>query len=283
MEADEFRNVNTVSDHMICDGGRISLLYTDPETYQNDTMLMYEALRAAGWSDLRISNDMKTSILDVGKGARRRPISCTWLNGKALEVVAASDPYFARAITEVHMKCFWVEKTPGSHEAFVDAVYFSKFKFARATFQGVPNRKSRRMSGEKGVRFGNPKSDCHKSIYKAQKEKTGMEVHTKGAKLKRLHQTSNERYQSTKRSQPGITYWQVFNEECRYDAARTLMKSIREAGINICDYFSAVSSVSWERPLHADDAEALDSDQEAWYVETATARLPRQLELGDLF
>lgn len=276
---DEFRNEGIVAEHMLCDGARFSMPHLDDNTYFLLRNWIEETLRKEGWSDAEISRDVRTSVIGAGKGGRFRLLDTWWVNGKAAAVIAKKDQRFAKSVTELHVKCFWVERKPGDHERFIDAMWSSKFPVTMAGFRGKPNAKSRRTAGHKGARIGNPKSDNHKVIYKGADEKTGTEVHLKGRQLGRIKETAHERYVSERRRETGRTLWDVTVEECAYHAAHSLLKSLREMGINITDYFSGVSSVSWSRPLHGDDVECLDEQQEADYVRTATNRLQRQLSI----
>ena len=165
----------------------------------------------------------------------------------------------------------------GDHDRFIDALWSSKFQVTLATFRGKPSQRSRRTSGHKGARIGNPKSDNHKVFYKGVNEKTGTEVHLRGRQLQRIKETAKERYQTEKKSNPQAKLWDVTVDEARWHAAYSLMKSLREAGIDMTTYFKGVSSISWEKPIYQDDLEVLDKEQEAEYIKGAFKKLPRQL------
>lgn len=281
MEKSEFANAWLVAEHMVCDGARFSLPHMGDDLYFQNKAYVEKLCLDAGMTETEFKDAVKTAVVSGGKGGARRLIDCWWCNGKAAEIIGRASEQFARNTTELHVKCFWAERKPGDHDRFIDALWSSKFPLTMAGFRGKPNSRSRRTSGHRGARIGNPSSDNHKVIYKGRGEKTGTESHIKGRQLARIKQTADERHRSEKKRSPGVKFFDVLVDEVRYHAAQTFLKSLREAGINITDYFKGVSSISWERPLHADDTEALDSEQEAWYVSVQTARIARQLSLPE--
>lgn len=279
MATDEFHNAGLLAERMTCDGARLTLPHVGDDMYFQNKEYIEKLLAAAGMSDAQIAAECKTSVISGGKGGARRLIDVWWLSGKAANIVMSANEHFAHNTSELHMKVFFVGKKPTSHGEFIDAIWSTKFQYTIATFRGKPRETGRRTAGHKGARIGNPKSDNHKVIYKGRDEKTGMECHLKGRQLSRIKETARERVATAPKSQPKPKFWSVLLEEAGYHAAQSLMKSFRDMGINITDYFSAVSSVSWERAAYSDDAEALDVEQETWYVSTATAKLSRQLPL----
>lgn len=277
MDGTEFANVGIVSEHMTCDGARFSLPHMGDDLYFQNKEYIYKLLADAGMSDEEVRNAVKTAVVKGGKSGGSGMIDTWWVNGKAAEVIGKASEQFARATSEIHLKCFWAEVRPGSHDAFIDALWSTKFQLTMAGFRGKPSSRSRRTSGHRGARIGNPTSDNHKVIYKGTNEKTGMEVHLKGRQLGRIKEATKERHKAERKRNPKVKFWEVLVSECSYYAAQTLLKSLRDAGINVTDYFKGVSSVSWEKPLHGDDTEALDSAQEAWYVSTATEKAQKRL------
>lgn len=272
-------NAWIVAEKMVCDGARFSLPHMGDDLYFQNKARVERLCLEAGMTEQEFKAAVKTDVISAGKGAGRRLIDVWWCNGKAAEIIGRALEQFSRNTSEMHVKCFWVEAFDGAHDQFIDALWASKFAITMAGFRGKPRAQGRRTSGHKGARIGNPTSDNHKVIYKGRGERTGMESHIKGRQLSRIKQTADERHRSEKKRVPTTRHWDVLVDEVRYYAAATLLKSLREAGINVCEFFKGVSSISWLRPLGPDDAEALDSEQEAWYVSTATARLRRQLDL----
>lgn len=277
MEHGEFSNAAVVAERMTCDGARFSLPHLGDDLYFQNKELIYKLLTEAGMTDEEQRIAVKTAVVSGGKGAGRRHIDTWWMNGKAASIVGSQSEYFARAVSEIHMKCFWVERARGSHDAFVDALWNSDMQATMAVFRGKPSTRSRRTSGRKGARIGNPASDNHKVIYKGHNEKTGMEAHLKGRQLQRIKERAKDRLKAVQRSRPMATTWDVVLEESAYHASQTLLKAIRQTGVNITEFYAGCSSISWEKPYGADDVEALDAAQEAWYC-TAIGK-PRQAGL----
>lgn len=282
MPAPEPKNHFIVAERMTVDGARFSLPHAGDDEYFRRKLWVEELLTAHGMTDAEVRNAVKASVVGVNGKRGHYHLDCFWVSGKAAEIIGSASERFAACVSEIHVKCFWVERYDGAHNAFIDALWSSKFAITLAGFRGKPRAAGRRTSGHKGARIGNPSSDHHKVIYKGRGEKTGMESHVKGRQLQRLKETATERNRTERKRNPSATLWRNIVEEVVWYAAWSLLKSLREAGINVCDYFSAVSSVSWERALYSDDAEALDNTEEAWYVSTHTARLSRQLQLPEV-
>lgn len=280
MERSEFANVAIVAEKMRCDGARFSLPHMGDDLYFQNKAYVEKLLTDAGMSDDDIKDAVKTAVIAGGKGGNRRLIDVWWCNGKAAAIIGAASEHFARSTSEVHMKCFWVERKPGDHERMIDALWSSKWEMTLAAFRGKPREKNRRKSGHKGARIGNPASDNHKVLYKGRGERTGTEVHLKGRQLARVKEKTTQRVTSERKRNPKANYWEILVEDCSHYCAASLMKSLREAGIDMTQYFKGVSTISWERPLGPDDAEALDAGQEAWYASTSPKRLARQMEIN---
>lgn len=279
MEHEEFANVAIVAEKMTCDGARFSLPHMGDDLYFQNRNWVEDTLRAAGMTDEEITKAVSTAVISGGTKGARRLIDVWFCNGKAATIIGKANEQFARSCTEIQMKCFWAEHKRGDHEAFIDSIYYSKVELTAAFFRGKPKANSRRQSGHKGARIGNPGSDNHKVIYKGTNEKTGTEVHLRGRQLQRIKKATGERVASERKRNPKVKYWDVLTDDCAHYAAKTLMKSLRDAGIDVTKFFKGVSSISWEKPLGPDDTEALDAAQEAWYIQTVTARLERQRDM----
>lgn len=279
MAQSEFHNVAIVAEKMVCDGARVSLPHMGDDMYFQNKEYVNTLLEKAGMTAEQIARAVKTDVVSGGQTGNRRLIDVWWLNAEAANIVLRANEHFAHSVSEVHMKVFFAQKGPQEHSRFIDAMWSSRFAITMAAFRGKPNEKSRRTAGHKGARIGNPKSDNHKVIYKGRDEKTGMECHIKGRQLARIKETARERHTTVKRTDKDAKFWDTLVDEVGYHAAHSLMKSLREMGINVTDFFKGVSSVSWEKPLHGDDTEALDAEQEAWYIQAVTKRKASQLPM----
>lgn len=273
-------NTKAIFDKMIIDGGRLTWLHNGNDILFQRKERIYAALADAGMSAEAIAKGCKIDVVVSGKTDRKH-LDCAWLNGAQMMIVLIAFPHWWRNVTELHSKVFLLEREPTSNNDFVDACWSSRFSATVAAFRGVPSAKSRKSSGQKGVRFGNPKSDLHVVAYKAKNEKTGIEVHQKGRALQRA-KNATERLIVERQYAPMDANDEraTFTYEVHAAAARKITKSLRDAGINIADFFDGTSSVSWYTALHDNDVRFFDHTLEMMLVKVASiARSKAQLPL----
>jgi hypothetical protein len=263
---------------MHVDGGRLTWVHNGNDIHFQRKERIYDALKTAGLSDKQCTDAVKMDVVISGKKDKRYLDVC-WLTGNALVIVLTMHPHWWRNVTELHSKAYLVARDHTSNNQFVDAIWQSKLAATVATFRGVPSSSSRRSSGQKGARIGNPKSDTHTVIYQAKNEKTGIEQHVKGRAIQNVKRDVDVFFAGAQGVYSEEDHKSMFIYQCHKRAATRIMKQLRAMGINITDYFYAASAVSWTDALYDDTHFNFNAGTEAAIVELHAGKAKGQLQM----
>lgn len=168
-----------------------------------------------------------------------------FLIGDAARVYDKIPWRFAAALTEMHVKCWLVERCEGAGDAFVDAVWHAPTVVNVAPIKSKPKKGKPKGTGQKGVRIGSRKSDKHAVVYPRQGEHHGYEQRLRDAELKKAVAMVELARSSTDKSVHEMTdgeSWYMLKTVVSRAGFAYSQKLLREMGINIAEYFSHVST-----------------------------------------
>lgn len=169
-------------------------------------------------------------------------------------------------ITEMHVKCYLVEHTPGAYEWLQDAMWAAPYTVNVSFYKSRHSGNAKKGTGERGARIGSRKSDKHSVIYRRQKEKPGFETRVSDKTLKRMVAEVGGARQalSGKTLLSDRDLWFLLENKVGVVGYTHALKVLREMGVNLCDYVVGVT------PDRAADHEgyelSLDPREEAAYL-----------------
>jgi len=263
-------NENVIARNCHCDAVRLSFPRRGSDETQRLCNHIYAALaEASGMSDYDVRQYVKYHIVKSGRRGGAE-LDTFFIGGKLSRffVRAGLSVYF-KNISEIHAKFYLVEKYNAAHEDFVTALWTGTGSFVVNGYNPGKQSRSPRSSGNRGATVGNPKSDLHVTFNRYRGERSASEGHLRGLLLTKDKGDAAERFGLERAvGSEEIDAGALFTQAARRTARRLLAAS-RSRGLNIADFFKGVSDVSWEKPLHDDTYDALNSDEEMQYIKFA--------------
>lgn len=256
-------NEDLLARNAVLDGVRFTFPHRGYDLSQQRYEGIVEALaEASKWSDQQVRDTIKFQRIKSGR-AGSIELDAYFIGGKlARFIVPAGLDRYGFNVTEMQVKFYLVEAFEGAHNVFTDACYAATGRYAGKFYTPSDAPRNKRASGSKGVSFGNQKADLHVTVNKYRGERSGVEGHFRGQQLNRAKSDSKRRQEDTgRRPSAEQTFAEVQHQAARR-TARRLLRAARSRGIVLTDYFKGVSNISWQRPLHHDEFDILDPEEE---------------------
>lgn len=264
-------NEEILARNMFMDGVRLTFPRRGFDDAQRIANHIYGALsEASGWDDTAVRKYVRYSLVKSGKRGGLE-LDSFFIGGQLAKLFkrAGLDCYVFN-ITEIHAKCYLIEQSEGSHEAFVIALWSGRGKFAISGYNPGPGTRSKRSSGDRGATIGNPKSDLHVAVKKYRGERAAVEGHVKGQMLNKVRAEARRRAGAADfAGNTSVALAEVFTQAAHRSAKRFL-SAVRSRGLVLTDYFKGASYISWEEPLHEKAIDLLDNVEEEQYVAFAS-------------
>jgi len=263
-------NETIIARNCHCDAVRLSFPRRGSDETQRLCNHIYTSLsEASGMSDYDVRQYVKYHIVKSGRRGGAE-LDTFFIGGKLSRffVRAGLSVYF-KNISEIHAKFYLVEKYNAAHEDFVTALWTGTGSFVVNGYNPGKQSRSPRSSGNRGATVGNPKSDLHVTFNRYRGERSASEGHLRGLLLAKDKSDAAERFGLERAlGSAEVDAGALFAQTARR-TARRLLAAARSRGLNIADFFKGVSDVSWEKPLHDDTYDALNSDEEMQYIKFA--------------
>jgi len=276
-------NENVIARNCHCDAVRLSFPRRGSDETQRLCNHIYAALsEASGMSDYDVRQYVKYHIVKSGRRGGAE-LDTFFIGGKLSKffVRAGLSVYF-KNISEIHAKFYLVENYDAAHEDFVTALWTGSGSFVVNGYNPGKQSRSPRSSGNRGATVGNPKSDLHVTFNRYRGERSASEGHLRGLLLAKDKGDVSERWGLART--PGdseIDAGALFAQAARR-TARRLLAAARSRGLNIADFFKGASDISWSKPLHNEDWDEFDSNEEKLYIKFADVAGYRYSKQSDL-
>jgi len=276
-------NETIIARNCHCDAVRLSFPRRGSDETQRLCNHIYAALsEASGMSDYDVRQYVKYHIVKSGRRGGAE-LDTFFIGGKLSKFFSkAGLGVYVENISEIHAKFYLVEKYDAAHEDFVTALWTGTGSFVVNGYNPGKQSRSPRSSGNRGATVGNPKSDLHCTVNRYRGERSASEGHLRGLLLASDRRDILEWEYVFGSNRSTQDYVDAIFAQAARRTARRLLAACRSRGINIVDYFKGVSGISWEKPLHHEDWDVLNSDEEKQYIKFADVPGYRYVKQSEL-
>ena len=255
-------NVDALANLATVDGMRFIWPYGGSDEHQRRYNRICQMIAdAAGMPDAEVRSYLKYKRIKSGRQDGGE-LTALFIGGKLAKAVPVEwiDANINH-LTELHVKVWLIDAKQGAHNALIDEVYNAKGGKYKPTIYGPERGRGRNQPGAKGLTFGTDKAGIHITVNRYRDCRTHIEAHVQGAVLSAIvadtlrRQGANSVAGTISEIFPAVQY------EAAYRGIERVCGALRSRGLRLTDHFKAGSSVSWIRPLFADNSVPL-SDQE---------------------
>lgn len=237
------RNEARMGNAAVCDGVRLQFHGYEHDRFQQLYRRIWGIIQDATLlDDKELGRFIKPKVVrhDTSTKGSLRIIQLT---GAAARYAHNLPWDLTKNLSQMHVKCYGVERFDGGHEAFVDAIYagIGSSRSQLSFFAGVANPKQPKASGQKGTRIGSRKSDKQVVVYKRRGERPGIEARVQDKTLARCIKETEEYATSLDEMPDDRTMWVLLTAKVGRVGYLAALKTVREMGINIADFFEGVS------------------------------------------